>query len=335
MSLRNALLLSLALLSLAACAVYAQSPRTTRVPYQGWANCIKLDNGTVELIATLDVGPRIMRFGFAGERNEFWENEPDLGQTGGDEWRIYGGHRLWHSPETKPRTYYPDNAPIECIVARDGVRLVQPTEETTGIQKEIELRMSPTAAHVEVIHRLTNRGLWPIELAVWALTPMAPGGIAVIPVPTGDRDPFGLLPNRTIALWPYTDMTDERVTWGKEYVLLRQSSTAGRPFKVGVSADDGWIAYVRDDICFVKTFEYKRGAVYPDGGSSVESWTSSDPNMLEVETVGPLTLLQPGETVEHVENWYLFRGVAAGDSEAWADRHVRPLAEASVEGKVR
>ena len=31
----------------------------------------------------------------------------EKGKTGGSEWHIYGGHRLWHAPEVMPRTYYP------------------------------------------------------------------------------------------------------------------------------------------------------------------------------------------------------------------------------------
>jgi hypothetical protein len=31
--------------------------------------------------------------------------------------------------------------------------------------------------------------------------------------------------------------------------------------------------------------------------------------MLELETLGPLTVLPPGATVEHIEDWWLFRDV--------------------------
>ena len=83
-----------------------------KVEYKGWSNCVRLSNDLVDLIATTDVGPRIIRFGFVGGENEFKEYEDMMGQTGGDEWRTYGGHRLWHAPEVQPRTYFPDNAPI-------------------------------------------------------------------------------------------------------------------------------------------------------------------------------------------------------------------------------
>ena len=78
-----------------------------KTEYRGWQNCYRLSNNLVDLIVTTDVGPRVIRFGFVGEENEFKEYEELMGRTGGAEWRIYGGHRLWHAPEARPRTYYP------------------------------------------------------------------------------------------------------------------------------------------------------------------------------------------------------------------------------------
>ena len=44
-----------------------------KTDYRGWPNCCRLSNGLIDLIATTDVGPRIIRFGFVGEDNEFKE----------------------------------------------------------------------------------------------------------------------------------------------------------------------------------------------------------------------------------------------------------------------
>ncbi len=77
-----------------------------RVSYKGWENCLKFGNGKVELVVTTDVGPRILLFGFAEGQNLFKNYEEQMGRTppaagesGGDQWRLYGGHRLWHAPE--------------------------------------------------------------------------------------------------------------------------------------------------------------------------------------------------------------------------------------------
>jgi hypothetical protein len=300
-----------------------------KTDYGGWPNSYRLSNGILDLVATTDVGPRIIRFGFVGEQNEFKEYQGMLGQTGGDEWRIYGGHRLWHAPEDPARTYFPDNSPVGLQQHPGFVRLVQAIEPTTGIQKEMDLRLSPRAAQVQVIHRLRNRGPWAVELAPWALSVMAPGGVAIIPLPPRGTHPEFLLPASTITLWAYTDISDPRWTWGHKYVMLRQDPQATTPQKAGYMVPDGWAAYARGGHLFVVRFDYVEGGPYPDLGSCVETWT--DPEMLEVETLGPLTRLPPGAEVEHVEHWFLFRDVPMPESDADVDEYVLPKVRAAWE----
>jgi len=298
----------------------------TKVAHAGWKNCHRIANGKIDAIVTADVGPRVIRFGFVGGPNEFHQFPDQVGRTrsaaGGDEWRIYGGHRLWHAPEAMPRSYAPDNRPIE--VRHEGaiVRCIQPVEQSTGIQKEIVLTMDPTEARMRVTHRLTNRGLWPVRLAPWALSVMETGGCAILPLPT--TAPQGkLLPNARVILWSYSDMADPRFTWSAKYVLFRQDSEATSPGKVGIMATDGWGAYANRGHLFVKTFTFDPEGEYPDMGSSLEVYSASD--FLELETVAPLTMLGPGETVEHVEVWHLFDGVRFKPDPRTVDSVVLPL----------
>lgn len=298
-----------------------------KISYQGWPNCYRLANDVVDLVVTTDVGPRIIRFGFVGEDNEFKEYPEMLGKTGGDEWRIYGGHRLWHSPEAKPRTYFPDNVPVRIEKRARSVRLTQTTETTTGIQKEIDLALDTRTAHVRVTHRLRNRGLWAVELAPWSLSVLAQGGKAIIPLPPRGSHEQNLLPTSASTFWAYTDMTDPRWTWGQRYVMLRQDPRMEKPQKIGAMVPDGWAAYARNGHLFVKKFAFDPAATYPDFGSNVETFTNND--MLELETLGPLTRLEPSAAVEHVEDWYLFRDIPEPRSDHEVDEHILPRVEST------
>ncbi len=299
-----------------------------KVSYGGWKNCVRLSNEIIELIVTADVGPRIIRFGFAGGDNEFREFEEMLGKTGGDEWRIYGGHRFWHAPEVHPRTYYPDNSPVDVEQHADCVRIIQPTEPTTRIQKEIDLHLSPDTAHVKLTHRLRNTGLWAVELAPWALSVMAQGGKAIIPLPPRGSHEENLLPANTLTLWAYTDMSDPRWTWGRKYVILAQDPDMASPQKAGLMVPDGWAAYARGGHLFVKRFTYVPAARYPDWGCSVETFTNAE--FMEVETLAPLVNLEPGGVSEHVEHWFLFDDVFVPDDDADVDKHVLPRVQSTV-----
>lgn len=294
-----------------------------QVHYEGWPTCYRLSNGQVELIVTTDVGPRIIRFGFVGQQNEFAQFAEMMGQVGGEAWRLYGGHRFWHAPEDLKRTYMPDNGPITFEQHKGFVRLIQPTEAQTGIQKEIDIRLSPQGARVQMTHRLRNHNLWPVELAPWALSVMAPGGMGIVPLPPRRAHDEQLLPANTLTLWAYTDMSDPRWYWGRRFIMLSQDPNASQAQKVGVSCRDGWAAYARQGHLFVKEFEYVAGANYPDLGSSVELFTDAD--MLEVETLAPLAPLAPNATVEHIERWHLFDNVPQPQNEADIVRDIMPL----------
>ncbi len=291
-----------------------------RVAYQGWPNCYRLSNGEIELIVTTDVGPRVIRCGFVGGPNEFYEDPATLGATGGNAWRIYGGHRLWHAPEISGRTDVPDNGPLEFRQEAGFMRTVQPVEAGTGIQKEMDITLAASGAHVHIVHRLRNCGLWAVELAPWALSVMAAGGRAVMPLPPRGTHHENLLPTSALVLWAYVDMSDPRWTWGRQYILLRQD--AAGPQKIGLRSAEGWLAYANHGNLFVKTGAVVSGATYPDMGSTAEVFTNAD--ILELETLGPLAKLEPGAVVEHVEDWFLFRDVPEPRNDDDVIQHILP-----------
>ena len=274
-----------------------------KVSYKGWDNCVKLSNGDVELIITTEVGPRIMRYGFVGGQNMLGELESDLGKTGGDAWRLYGGHRLWHAPEGKPRTYWPDNVPVEHAWEDKVLSLIAPTETTTGIQKVMRVSMSDDGA-VAIEHTLINQNAWDVEMACWALTVMAKNSRGIYP-----QEPFiahteYLLPARPMVLWHYTNMSDPRWTWGQKYIQLQQDPNVEAPQKIGIRNTQQWAASYLNGELFVKFFPYAEDATYPDFNVNMETFTNAD--ILEIESLGPLTrVASDGGRISHREVWKL------------------------------
>ncbi|MBC8388198.1 MAG: hypothetical protein ISS14_04110 [Actinobacteria bacterium] len=281
--------------------------------FGGWKNCIRMTNGEVEIVVTTDVGPRIVRFGFVGDQNLFREFKQQQGKTGGDEWLIYGGHRLWHAPEVKPRTYFPDNNPVNYNWNEKTLRLIQSIEATTGIQKEMEINLGSNNNNVRILHRLVNKNLWDIEIAPWALSVMAQGGMAIIPQEPYRSAEENLLPVRPLVLWSYTEMKDPRFIWGTKFIQVKQNPNAKTCQKIGVLNTLGWAAYYLDGQLFVKRYNYNPEARYPDFGVNTEIYTN--PEILEVETLGGMKKVPPGESVEHVENWFLFKATLNEDEE--------------------
>lgn len=280
--------------------------------YGGWKNCVRLSNGLIDLFATTDVGPRIIRFGFIGKQNELLENPDDLGTTGGDKFRAYGGHRMWHAPESHPRTYMPDNQPVGWTEVKNGIILSQDEESWTHIKKELEISMSPSTAEIQLRHRMINNSAWSIELAIWAITLMSPGGVQILPQGTRDT---GVLPNRMICLWPYSKMNDARVCWGEKYTTLKQDGSNNDRFKFGFLNQAGWAAYSNQEHLFVKQFTHYSDTVYPDfHAASYEAFTSH--YIMEMESLSPLRKIAPGEAIEHLETWKLYQSIQTPQNEA-------------------
>src|SRR5580658_8493471 len=163
------------------------------VAFNGWQKNLRLCNGTVELIVTLDVGPRILSYRKCGGFNPLKIFEDQAGTTGEQVWRSRGGHRLWIAPEDKVLTYFPDNAPVKWEKPGElRIKLVSLPETTSGNQKEIEIALAPAGTGVTVTHRVTRIDSTPAYLAPWALTVLTAGGIAVVPQPQLGQHPRDL-----------------------------------------------------------------------------------------------------------------------------------------------
>lgn len=294
-----------------------------KVEYFELPNCCKLSNGTVELIVTTDVGPRVIRYGFPGGGNILGECPEASVTTALGDWKPYGGHRLWHAPEAIPRTYVPDDSPVECTCEGDSVHLVQPVEQPTGIAKEMTVSLDAEGTRVSIIHKLTNRNLWAVQLAPWALTIMNGGGTAIIPQEPYLSHDDELLPARPIVIWHYTDLGDPRFQIGARFIRLSTDAALAEPQKIGVANKQGWAAYFRNGTLFVKQFDYSDGLLYPDEGCNCETYTAGP--FMELETVGPMHDLDPGESALHEEIWHIFKGVDVGDSEETLEAALAPI----------
>ena len=292
------------------------------VAFNGW-KCVRLANREVEVVVTCDVGPRIIRFGYIGEANIFAEIPGQQGTHGEAVWQLRGGHRLWIAPEAQPWSYELDNEPYEAVEAiAGGVRVRQKAGPVTRIAKQMEIVLDSASNTVTVKHTLTNKGGKPVECAPWALSVMGPNGQSIIPLPAKIAHADRLQANQSWSIWGYTDFTDPRWTFGSRYLFFRQDSKRG-PSKLGLAHGEKWVAYQRDGFLFVKYLERLDDMTYPDGGCNYE--TFSNENMLEMESLGPLTTLKKGGSLTHTERWMLFRNVPRCQTEADVDRLVRPL----------
>ena len=260
-----------------------------------------LENDYLRLEYLAEAGPRLVRLFAAGSDQNILAEAPDIfWETPYGRFNIRGGHRLWHAPEKMARTYIPDNGGLVVTDLPDGVRLEAPQEPDTAVYKTMTVRLHTDRPALTIAHTLVNGGVWAVELAPWAITQMRLGGTAVFPQQVGQLDDDGLLPNRQLSLWPYTRLNDARLHLDDDYVLVGPEADA-QPFKIGCFNRHGWLAYFLDDLLFVKRFPVRDGQPHPDFGCNAEIYAND--KFVELESLGPLTLLQPGQSVSHSETW--------------------------------
>jgi len=301
-----------------------------RISYRGWENAYRISNATIELVVLADVGPRIVSCRLVGGgENIFHEVPEQAGLTGGNVFRLYGGHRLWIWPEVE-RTYFPDNSRVTVFQSHNQASFMAPVESAapgSNLQKELEIRLD-AGARVTVTHRVINRDSRSTELALWAPTMMKAGGRAILPLPPRaamDKDHFQSV--GPLTLWSFTDFADSRWVLGTEYVQLQQQTNPTGRFPeqmTGVYNPAGWGAYFLNGTLFLKGAPVAHGAVYPDFGCNFEVFTN--PDFLELESLGPMVGLGPGESMSHTERWALFGNVPGGDDDSWIRSAILPLA---------
>jgi len=248
----------------------AQGVNMDRIAKWGWPNVLRLADDRVELLVTLDVGPRVFELSIAR-----WAERLQGVRRPGGHVRRPGMGRARRAPpldlaggfdaHLRPRTTGRSRSP-PCRAGRRSGR----TTRSTALRKEMELTLE--SGQVHALHRITNTGTTPATLAAWALTVLAPGGVEIIPLPPKRPHPGSpenassadeYSPNQSLVLWPFTDLSDPRWTFGRRFILLRQDAGVAGPTKIGLLHREGWAAYAVQGCLFVKRSRGSRGARIP------------------------------------------------------------------------
>jgi hypothetical protein len=263
--------------------------------------------GPVAVDYAIDAGPRILGYARHGGPQLFASlptqalEHPAIGK-----YRLLGGHRLWRAPERPAITYAPDDgAKMAVTEFTDGLS-ISGAPEPDGLTKTISL--TQRGQYTVVDHELHNQGPDPVRCAPWAITQLATGGVAILPQTQSATDPDGVLPNRYLVAWPYTDWSHPEIEFLPDSVHIHGSDRP-YPTKVGQPNQRGWIAYSSDGEIFIKwTTCNDDSNEYVDFGATMQCYR--DQRFVEIETLGALSTLEPGQKTLHREIWLLF---PAGD----------------------
>lgn len=268
---------------------------TARVaPFEEFGDCCILENGIIEVVVALS-DLRLLRYGFRSKENMLRLPEDNAG----------GGHSLALLFDGKRQPVRPENCAYEKTDV--GARF---WGETKGFSYELEVRLNHGSSEVKLIHTVTNADSVPTTVSLSAETHMEEGGLSVLPQSQADT---GDCPNRIVALWPHTSMSDPRILWGSEYILVQQAPM--KPLKFGISATKGWTACFNMGKLFLMRYPVFCKEQYADRGCALVVATCSEHTL--ISTRSPIVTLKPNESRSHSESWTLYAGVTCPPVEEW------------------
>ena len=257
-----------------------------------------IENDLLRVDYLTTVGPRILGL-YAKEVNlQLFARTPEAHwSTPHGEYYLHGGHRLWTAPEDPFYMCPEDNVRV---VSEANTVTLRSSVDASRLEKEISFRID--GSRVELLHRVTWHGSQPAEFAPWALTQMQMGGMAIVPQSSINT---GLLPNRNLVLWPYSQVNEARFELQDDLILVHGQAEA-HAFKIGNYNPHGWIAYAFQKAVLIKRFPVSPIRGQPDMGCNCEVYVHD--SFVEIETLGPLTLLEPGGSMTHQETWEVHTG---------------------------
>lgn len=280
--------------------------------YNGYGRALEIRNEVIKAVVTLDIGPRIIFFGFIDGQNIMCDNRKLLGGRtdnayeslfgAGKKWENLGGHRIWAAPEEWPNTYTPDDLPVTYIQTQNGAVFTSDSSKNVGFKKTLEIKMDSDDANMRVEMTIKNILDVTRDYAVWALTVSTTGGALVLPM---NNDNTGLLPNRIISVWPYTDIKDDRFAISDKYAVIKNTPEE-KPMKLGFDLKRGNAYYFLGGDVFRKSIDTFHGEeTYVDGGCSFETYNCD--KFIEIETLSPVKRISPQGGITHTEVWSLYK----------------------------
>ena len=295
------------LLLLTALPLSAQAPADQ---YEGFTG-FWLENDRAEAFAIATPYPRILAFRLKGGANPLHVNHD----------YEYIGIRSWFLEPTQiPESGLPALQPARAEKTGERfLRLTAAPDDSSGLQLIMEIALDADRPVLRIRHGFKNMRDAKRRIACWALNVIRPdAGVGVTPWRQGER--------RSLLFWSDTDPNELGIHLGPRALALDyRIEPKNRWQKVGTNGNAGWIAFVWNKTALKSTVAHVQNAEYPEDGATVTMFNSTaevfdgKPRLGEIENVGPLSELLPGNTLWMEQELELFSGIETDDPESWVE----------------
>jgi hypothetical protein len=307
----------LLVLAFAALLLFARDSSAADGPVQqrefaGWSDCFEFSAPGAGVTATLvpSIGARLVRYALRGE-NILFDNPDAHGKTLANSKNFWaGGYQLDLGPEMRgiPTHTLTWMGAWDCgLDTRNALTAVSVEDASTGIRLTKVVAIDPASGRLRVDQAMTNFTDDALNYCLWDRTLCAGGGYSLIPLNPKSRFKHGwcLGANYKDGKWEYNteNPTAPNIRAMDGVLVTHCVSEKGAFGKLGADCADGWIAYARGKLLFIKTFPVAPDGNYTDGGLRVANYWND--RVAELEPIGEEVPLKPGETHSFNETWFL------------------------------
>ena len=85
----------------------------------------------------------------------------------------------------------------------------------------------------------------------------------------------------------------------------------------------GWLGYLRSGVFFLKRFDPQLELLHPDLNTNAQLYCHH--RFIELESLAPLAVLEPGQSSVHVETWEIYQDVDVPHSSAGLGELIKTL----------
>ncbi|MEM9367751.1 MAG: hypothetical protein AAGD07_17305 [Planctomycetota bacterium] len=285
----------------------------TTTDFGPFHNCPVLDNGVVRVVLCPSLGGRILEYSLAG-KNALWvsefesSNKPLPRRRDGTAKFPFGGPSAGRF-DVGPEHVTPKRPLLflgEWTSERMSdlhVRLTSQACPNSDMRLRRDVVLDTDSTRLKVTQHIENVGSEAIRRCHWSRTFANSSGVTVIPLSGSSSLPnqYMRYQDGGLVIWP----EDENLAIRDGFAILRAPA---RTTKYGFDSEEGWLAHLQETgLVYVKQFPVAPERAYGELSSfTLATWTPESGDKVELEPIGPLEWIAPGESASFTETWWVF-----------------------------
>jgi hypothetical protein len=244
----------------------------------------RLTQGSMSATITPLIGGRVASFQYNGREMLLTPEQSD---------NLLWGSVLWSGPQQDwgwPPLPTLDSEPYKVVELNDRLTLTSDVDPKLGYQFTKSYGFDEETGEFLLDYTIHNKGTETRELAAWEVTRVPAEGVVFFP--TGETEGV------TGGMNPLPIERRGSITWF-EY----DPDKLEGDHKLMIDGAGGWMAHVSDGYLFLKQFEDVPVEKNVEGEAEIHVYTDPTKTYIELEQQGPVTVLQPGESLNWQVRW--------------------------------